>query len=359
MSKLTVKELEKSFGNNKVLNGISFNVSDGEFSILLGPSGCGKSTVLRLIAGLERQDSGEIYIGDQEISELTPKERDIAMVFQSYALYPHLSVYENMSFSLKMKKQPGHEIEEKVRNAARLLNIEELLNRKPSELSGGQRQRVALGRAIVRNPKIFLFDEPLSNLDAKLRSAMRIELAKLHKQLKTTMLFVTHDQTEAMTLGEKIIVMEHGNIQQIGTPADIYQRPANIFVAGFIGSPQINLIEGRITEKNNTLFFETDGIRIILNNATLKQYSEQQVTLGIRPEAIMLGDGPINGELELIEHLGSEVIVYARVKGISNLIAVKTRADFKGKTGEPISLKPAADDLHFFYNGVRINDNIL
>lgn len=357
MSGLRVKDIEKSFGKNKVLDGISFNVSDGEFSILLGPSGCGKSTVLRLIAGLERQDAGEIFIGEREISELTPKERDIAMVFQSYALYPHLSVYENMSFSLKMKRQSKHEIDEKVKSTARLLNIEELLNRKPRELSGGQRQRVALGRAIVRNPKIFLFDEPLSNLDAKLRSTMRIELAKLHKQLKTTMIFVTHDQTEAMTLGEKIIVMENGNIQQIGTPADIYQRPANIFVAGFIGSPQINLIEGRITAKNNTLFFETDGIRIAVNDTALKQYAEQQVTLGIRPEAIRLGDGPIKGEIELVEHLGSEVIVYVRVKGISNLIAAKTGTDFKGRMGESISIRPDTDNLHFFYNGIKITQD--
>ncbi len=354
MSGLTVNNLGKSFGSNRVLEGISFEVAEGEFAILLGPSGCGKSTVLRLIAGLERQDTGEIFIGNQEITELTPRERDIAMVFQSYALYPHMNVFENMAFSLKMKKQPWQEIEEKVRNAAELLGIEELLRRKPKELSGGQRQRVALGRAIVRNPKIFLFDEPLSNLDAKLRSAMRIELAKLHKQLKTTMIYVTHDQIEAMTLGEKIIVMEHGTIQQVGTPEDIYQRPANVFVAGFIGSPQINLIKGRITEKNNEVFFETDGMSLTLNNNRLRTYIGQEITLGIRPEAITLGEGPIAGEIELIEHIGSEAIVYVRVHGIMELMAVKTGAEFKGRAGDPILLGVKRKGVHFFLEGMRI-----
>lgn len=354
MAGLIVKNLGIAFGSNMVLKDISFNVSDGEFAILLGPSGCGKSTVLRLIAGLERQDTGEIFIGNQEITELTPKERDIAMVFQSYALYPHLNVFENMAFSLKMKKQPRSEIDTKVKSVAGLLGIEELLGRKPKELSGGQRQRVALGRAIVRNPKIFLFDEPLSNLDAKLRSAMRIELAKLHKQLKTTMVYVTHDQIEAMTLGEKIIVMEQGKIQQIGTPEDIYQRPINIFVAGFIGSPRINLIEGRITEKNNALFFEAAGMSLALNNNNLRNYIGQEITLGIRPEAIALGEGPAEGEIELIEHIGSEAIVYVRVNGIKELIGVKTGAEFKGEAGDPTSLKPAVERLHFFKNGVSI-----
>ena len=242
MANLKINSLNKSFGTTNVINDISFEVKEGEFCILLGPSGCGKTTVLRLIAGLESQDEGEIFIGDKEVSNLTPKERDIAMVFQSYALYPHMSVYDNMAFSLNMQKKARQEIDNKVRETAALLGMEELLDRKPKELSGGQRQRVAIGRSIVRDPKLFLFDEPLSNLDAKLRSSMRVELARLHETLKATTVYVTHDQVEAMTLGEKIIVFDKGKIQQTGTPDDIYNRPANLFVASFIGTPQINLV---------------------------------------------------------------------------------------------------------------------
>lgn len=356
MTDLKIKNLKKSFGSNTIINNISFEVSEGEFCILLGPSGCGKSTILRLIAGLEPQDSGEIFIGGREVSDLTPKERDVAMVFQSYALYPHMKVFENIAFPLKIRKISKEKIEKKVQDVARLLDIEEFLDRRPAELSGGQRQRVALGRAIVRNPKLFLFDEPLSNLDARLRTAMRIELAGLHQRLKTTMIYVTHDQIEAMTLGEKIILLEQGKIQQIGTPREMYEKPENLFVAAFIGSPQINLIEGRVSDENNGIFFRSDGFLLDLKGEEgLKKYKDHEVTMGIRPESLILGDGPIHGEIELVEHIGSEAFVYLRAQSIKSRIAAKAPPDFRGEPGEKISLKPNITALHFFYKGKRIN----
>jgi multiple sugar transport system ATP-binding protein len=279
MAKLTVRNLEKSFGATSVINDISFDVSEGEFCILLGPSGCGKTTVLRLIAGLENQDKGEIFIDDREVSNLTPKERDVAMVFQSYALYPHLNVYENMAFSLRMQRKTKGEIDRKVRDSAKLLDLEALLQRKPRELSGGQRQRVAIGRAIVRNPKLFLFDEPLSNLDAKLRGSMRIELAKLHQQLGATMVYVTHDQVEAMTLGQKIILFNNGVIQQTGTPQEIYERPSNLFVATFVGSPGINLLKGTIRLEDKQLIFKSGECTIDAGfKNELKAFAGREVT---------------------------------------------------------------------------------
>ncbi len=353
MASLKIKNLKKSFGNTTVINNISFAVNEGEFCILLGPSGCGKTTVLRLIAGLDRQDGGEIFIDEKEVSELSPKERDVAMVFQSYALYPHMSVYENMAFSLRMQKMPEDLTDKKVREAAGLLDIEALLNRKPGELSGGQRQRVAVGRAIVRNPRLFLFDEPLSNLDAKLRNTMRVELAKLHHALKATMIYVTHDQIEAMTLGEKIVLFNNGVIQQIGTPKEMYERPSNLFAAIFIGSPRINLIEGRLVTEKNTLFFQSEGLMIdVGTREELKAYSEKNITMGVRPESLTPGDGPIKGDIELIEHIGSEALVYL-MAGNSRLI-VKTPPDFNDKTGRTISLKLNTAGLHFFYEGTRI-----
>jgi len=251
---LTVHDLTKKYGGKTVLDKVSFTVDKGEFCILLGPSGCGKSTILRIIAGLEQQDGGEIHIEGRDVAQLTPAQRDVAMVFQSYALYPHMNVFENLAFPLKINKTPHREIAGKVQEAARLLSIEELLRRKPRELSGGQRQRVAIGRAIVRNPRLFLFDEPLSNLDAKLRAGMRVELAKLHRRLQTTMLYVTHDQVEAMTLGSKIVILENGLVRQIGTPDEVYDLPANLFVAGFIGSPAINFIEGSLASQQGEYF---------------------------------------------------------------------------------------------------------
>lgn len=353
MANLKIRNLEKSFGTTHVIHNISFDVGEGEFCILLGPSGCGKTTVLRLIAGLEQQDKGEIFIGDKEISGLTPKERDVAMVFQSYALYPHMNVYENMAFSLKMQKKPKDEIDTTVNRTADLLGLDEMLDRKPKELSGGQRQRVAIGRAIVRNPKLFLFDEPLSNLDAKLRHSMRVELAKLHQKLKATTVYVTHDQTEAMTLGEKIVLFDRGVIQQVGTPEEVYQRPSNLFSATFIGTPQINLLYGRITLDRENIVFNSDGISINLGmHKALREYVNREITLGIRPESLTPGEGPVKGSLELIEHLGPETLLYVSTNG-SRLIA-KASSDFQGKRGDEISLALSSRGIHFFHDGARI-----
>lgn len=354
MAKLTIKNLKKSFGNTVVINDISFDVQEGEFCILLGPSGCGKTTVLRLIAGLEQKDQGKIYIGDKEVSNLSPKERDVAMVFQSYALYPHMSVYENMAFSLKMRKGPKAEIGEKVNEAAELLGLKNFLDRKPKVLSGGQRQRVAIGRAIVRNPKLFLFDEPLSNLDAKLRSSMRVELAKLHQKLKATTVYVTHDQVEAMTLGEKIILFDQGVIQQIGTPDDLYNSPSNMFVASFIGTPQINMIKGNLLVRQQGVSLKTRELLIDLGDKeALRHYEDREITMAIRPEALTPGEGPIKGQLELIEHLGPETLVYVRVD--DSRLTAKAPPDFYRKRGEEISLSLSERGIFFFHDGKRIN----
>jgi ABC-type sugar transport system ATPase subunit len=354
MAGLTIKNLTKIFDNKKVIDNISFDVMEGEFCILLGPSGCGKSTILRLIAGLEQQDSGKIFIGDRDVSSLTPKERDIAMVFQSYALYPHLNVYENMAFPLKIKKSPKHEIDRKVKEAARLLNIDELLNRKPKELSGGQRQRVAIGRAIVRSPKLFLFDEPLSNLDAKLRSTMRIEIARLHQQLKTTIIYVTHDQIEAMTLGQKIILIDNGAIQQAGTPREVYEKPANLFAASFIGIPPMNMIEGKLIGDEKGLYFKSDEFTVNIEpRKDLRQFTGKEVTAGIRPESMSPGEGPVSGHLEHMEHIGADVILYLKVN--NTRITVRASYDFEIKIGQRLSLTFNPSDIHLFHNGIRIN----
>ncbi|MEJ2697521.1 MAG: sn-glycerol-3-phosphate ABC transporter ATP-binding protein UgpC [Candidatus Sulfobium sp.] len=353
MAGLKIENLTKSFGDGRrVIDNLSFDVSEGEFCILLGPSGCGKSTVLKLIAGLERQDEGRIYIGDREVSGLTPKERDIAMVFQSYALYPHLNVYENIAFPLKIRKMPRQEIEEKVHAAARLLDIDSMLKRKPRELSGGQRQRVAIGRAIVREPRLFLFDEPLSNLDAKLRSSMRVELAGLHKKLGITTIYVTHDQIEAMTLGQKIVVIEGGVIQQIGTPREIYDKPANLFTASFIGMPSINLAAGRFIKKGEEILFRSGDLELSLSPQQWERYAGKDVTAGIRPESLRPGEGPVRGSLEHIEHIGSETLLY--VKSGDMRITAKAPADYEGRAGEDISLAVNAADIHFFLDGKRL-----
>ena len=353
MANLKINSLNKSFGTTNVINDISFEVKEGEFCILLGPSGCGKTTVLRLIAGLESQDEGEIFIGDKEVSNLTPKERDIAMVFQSYALYPHMSVYDNMAFSLNMQKKAKQEIDKKVRETAALLGMDELLQRKPKELSGGQRQRVAIGRSIVRDPKLFLFDEPLSNLDAKLRSSMRVELARLHETLKATTVYVTHDQVEAMTLGEKIIVFDKGKIQQTGTPDDIYNKPANLFVASFIGTPQINLVYGTVTSDYKDIRFKSGDLEINLGpREELIPFVNKEITMGIRPEALTAGDGPIKGSLELIEHLGPETLLYVRVD--DNRLIAKAPPEFREEKGTELSLSVGSAGVHFFHEGTRI-----
>ncbi len=353
MAGLRVRELRKSFGKNPVIEGITFEIPEGEFWILLGPSGCGKTTVLRLIAGLEEQDSGDIYIGEREVSPLSPRERDVAMVFQSYALYPHMTVYENMAFPLRMRKAERRSIDEKVRMAARLLNIETLLQRRPRELSGGQRQRVAIGRAIVREPALFLFDEPLSNLDAKLRAFMRVELKELHRKLGATILYVTHDQVEAMTLGDRIVLLNEGRIQQVGTPEELYERPSNLFVAAFIGAPRMNLLEGRLSSDPNGLFFQSGGLSIRLEGSSgWMDYSGREVTLGIRPEAILLDRGEIPCRVEHLENLGSEKIVYLRA-GAERIVS-KTSPDFSRKPGEVLEFGIDPKGVHLFYEGRRV-----
>ena len=313
MANIKFSNVHKSFGKNKIIADFYLEGKDDEFLVLVGPSGCGKSTLLRMIAGLEKIDEGEIHINDQLINNLHPSKRLTAMVFQSYALYPHMNVYENMSFGLKIEKKSKEEIETKVMQAAKILKIEELLERKPKQLSGGQRQRVAIGRAITRNPKIFLFDEPLSNLDAALRAEMRVEISKLHKQIKTNMIYVTHDQVEAMTLADRIVILNHGNIEQVGNPDEIYNDPSNVFVAQFIGTPKMNIL--KITSdkiiSNHEVNFLDNEIKIDGINFTKKNYY-----FGIRPEHFEVSDNSeykFNPKIELIENLGNEKIAYIKI----------------------------------------------
>src|SRR5499427_2243646 len=292
MAQVVLKDLNRKFDEVHAVKDLNLQVHDKEFIVLVGPSGCGKSTTLRMVAGLEEITSGEIYIGDQFVNDLPPKDRDIAIVFQNYALYPHMTVYDNMAFGLKMRKFPKADIEKQVREAAILLGIADLLKRKPRQLSGGQRQRVAVGRAIVRHPLVFLFDEPLSNLDAKLRAQMRVELKHLHERLENTAIYVTHDQVEAMTLGDRVVVMKDGTVQQVGEPMEVYSKPANKFVAGFIGSPSMNFISVTLTDGAGTLFAEASGIKIKVPQeraSTLMPYKGQTVTLGVRPEDLRVG----------------------------------------------------------------------
>lgn len=351
-----MRGLSKRFGTNQVLNDISFDVAEGEFCILLGPSGCGKSTLLRLIAGLEQATEGEIVIGGERVDHLAPRQRDIAFVFQSYALYPHMTVFKNLAFSLKLRGASADEIEAKVRNAAQLLEIETLLERRPQELSGGQRQRVALGRAIVRQPKIFLFDEPLSNLDAALRATMRVELARLHRGLHATIVYVTHDQAEALTLGEKIIVLYEGTIQQIGAPSDIYQRPANIRVARFVGSPQMNFFEGKVDE--NGANFQCGQLRLNLSavfHKPLPNLAGNVLTLGIRAEDLQPAVDQkawFHGEVDLVEDLGSDRFVHLKCDHL-DLIARAGRDVALGQ-GETLGLKVTPSQIHFFRDGQRV-----
>lgn len=324
MAGVSIQHVSKSYdGKNKVVKEVSFEIKDKEFVVLVGPSGCGKSTILRMVAGLETITDGDILIDNIRVNDLLPKDRDIAMVFQNYALYPHMTVYQNMAFGLKIKKMDKKEIDRRVREAAAILEIAHLLDRKPGEMSGGQRQRVAIGRAIVRKPKVFLFDEPLSNLDAKLRVQMRIELQNLHRKLNSTMMYVTHDQTEAMTLGDRIVVLKDGIIMQVGTPMELYSNPQNLFVAGFIGSPQINLLHGRI-ENGNIFTGKGQKAQMKLPDhlmTGLKGYEGRDIYMGIRPENITEAaekDLPDCCALQVlitgIEHLGSEILLYGTLE---------------------------------------------
>ena len=319
MSKIVIKNLEKSFGDNKVINKFNIDIKDGEFIVLVGPSGCGKSTLLRMVSGLESIDQGEIFLDTKLINNLIPSKREIAMVFQSYALYPHMNVFENMSFGLKMEKIPKNEIKEKVYNAAATLQIEDLLDRKPKQLSGGQRQRVAIGRAITRNPKVFLFDEPLSNLDAALRSEMRVEISKLHKKLKSNIIYVTHDQIEAMTLADRIVVLNKGIIEQFGTPNEIYNYPNNIFVAEFIGSPKMNIIK-----INKEQIVNSNTINLFKNKITFENFNfKDEIYLGIRPEDISLDENhevQLEVKIEHTENLGFEKIIHTKLSDANIII---------------------------------------
>jgi len=345
MASVTIRNAVKAYGSLEVLHGVSVAVRDGEFVVLVGPSGCGKSTLLRMIAGLESITAGEIDIGGRVVNELEPKERDIAMVFQSYALYPHMTVRDNMAFSLKLSRRSKAEIENEVRRAAEILALEPLLDRYPRQLSGGQRQRVAMGRAIVRNPAVFLFDEPLSNLDAKLRVQMRSEIKALHARLGATMIYVTHDQMEAMTMADRIIVMRAGHIEQVGTPLDIYDHPANSFVAGFIGSPAMNFVTGTIETDKDLHLRDADGTRWPLpqDAASLRH---KTITLGFRPEHIEIGDGPISGTVRSIEPTGSETHVLVRV-GSTDLV-VLTRDRLAATPGSSLSLKLDVERMQIF-----------
>ena len=342
MTTIELKNIEKSFGNNKVIDKFNIKINPGEFIVLVGPSGCGKSTLLRMISGLESVDQGEIYLDKKKINNLIPSKRGIAMVFQSYALYPHMNVYENMSFGLKTEKLNKNEIDKKVKSAAKTLQIEDLLHRKPRQLSGGQRQRVAIGRAITRNPKLFLFDEPLSNLDAALRSEMRVEISKLHKKLSTNMIYVTHDQVEAMTLADKIVILNQGVMEQYGSPDEIYNNPNNIFVAEFIGSPRMNILKidkERIKNGNTINIFNSD---IQFNGYKFND----DIYIGIRPEHIKVDnsqDIKAKIKIDLIENLGFDKIIYSSVDGEEFRIKTSSNID---KNHSQISF--SKENVYFF-----------
>jgi sn-glycerol 3-phosphate transport system ATP-binding protein len=314
MAKINLNNIKKSFGKNTVIQDLSVDINDGELIVIVGPSGCGKSTLLRMIAGLEEVNSGDIIINNKNVNNLEPMERNIAMVFQNYALYPHMTVFENMSYGLKIQKTPKDEINSRVKEAAEILELSELLERKPNQLSGGQRQRVAMGRAIVRKPDVFLFDEPLSNLDAKLRVQMRLEIKKLQRKLNVTSLYVTHDQVEAMTLADKMIVMNEGNVEHIGTPLDVYQQPKSLFTAQFIGSPAMNILKGT-----------ADGNEIKIGDFKIKSENSYsgEVNFGIRPEHLTIDDnGPIKAAVEFIELIGSNTLIHCRIKTSNEVIVV-------------------------------------
>lgn len=356
MIDIRISHLQKSFGSVEVLKDINIDINSGEFLVLVGPSGCGKSTLLRVISGLDMVSDGQIYIGGKDVTDLPAKSRDIAMVFQSYALYPHMTVAENMGFSLKLRGEQRTAIDESVRKAAESLDLTEYLHRKPAALSGGQRQRVAMGRAIVRDPKVFLFDEPLSNLDAQLRVAMRGEIKALHQRLKTTVVYVTHDQVEALTMADRIVVLRDGEIEQIGTPIELFDRPTNTFVAQFIGSPQMNLFAGTIVDNGSSCVAELDvGASISLPDAA-KAFSQRHVTVGIRPEHLFLNDSPdaLKACVDVVELLGSQIQIGVS-SGEQNYIAMfNERLD--ARQGQELGLTALPVNVHLFdaETGARI-----
>jgi multiple sugar transport system ATP-binding protein len=355
MARVLIRNLNKKYDEVHAVKGVNLEIRDREFVVLVGPSGCGKTTTLRMVAGLESITSGDVLIGDTVVNELPPMDRDIAMVFQNYALYPHMSVYDNMAFGLKMRKFARPEIERRVREAADILGIGDYLQRKPRQLSGGQRQRVALGRAIVRHPQVFLFDEPLSNLDAKLRVQMRVELKKIHDRLGTTAVYVTHDQVEAMTLGDRVVVMKDGLVQQVGEPLELYNRPTNRFVAGFIGSPAMNFAKVSVVEENGAICAVNEGMHLTLPPplaARLRAHVGQEVTLGIRPEDLSVVPGGESDGLsfpavvEVIERLGSQILLDVKVGSGAMVVAVEPT--LQTKVREQLRLALDAQRLHFF-----------
>ncbi|MCA4919090.1 MAG: sn-glycerol-3-phosphate ABC transporter ATP-binding protein UgpC [Roseomonas sp.] len=342
MATVEIRDVKKAFGSTQILHGVSVDIEDGQFVVLVGPSGCGKSTLLRMLAGLENITGGEIAIGDRVVNKVPPKDRDIAMVFQNYALYPHMTVYQNMAFSMKLAGAPKEVMDQEVQKAARILGLEQLLHRFPRQLSGGQRQRVAMGRAIVRNPQVFLFDEPLSNLDAKLRVQMRSEIKDLHQRLKVTTVYVTHDQIEAMTMADKIVVMNHGRIEQAGAPLELYDRPANLFVAGFIGSPAMNMLAGRIKDG---AFIDGSGTRWPLP-PTHAGREGAEVVYGIRPEHLRLDPNGIQARIQVVEPTGSETQVTLRIGEISVMGAFRERVT--AGHGDVLAVSPDLALVHIF-----------
>ncbi len=353
MASVELKQVRKSFGTTQVVHGVDVSISDGEFVVLVGPSGCGKSTLLRMIAGLEEISAGEIWIGDRVVNNIPPKQRDIAMVFQNYALYPHMKVSDNMAFSMKLAGRSREEIRERVDKAAKILGLTDYLDRYPRQLSGGQRQRVAMGRAIVRDPQVFLFDEPLSNLDAKLRVQMRTEIKELHQRLKTTSGYVTHDQIEAMTMADKIVVMNGGKVEQTGTPLELYDHPANLFVAGFIGSPAMNFLSGKLVTK-----WGGRGVQIaqdcVLPVPMNGEPDGREVVVGVRPEHFDIGEIGVKAQVVVVEPTGADTQVYCRVAGQE--VTAVSRARHTFRPGDTIDLKPS-DGKSYLFNpatGARI-----
>jgi multiple sugar transport system ATP-binding protein len=363
MAEVVLKNVSKVYeSKNQAVEDVSFTIKDKEFVVLVGPSGCGKTTTLRMIAGLEEISEGEIYIDNKLVNDMPPKNRDIAMVFQNYALYPHMTVFENMAFGLKLRKFDRDEIKKRVNEAAKILGLEDYLDRKPKALSGGQRQRVAVGRAIVRKPKVFLFDEPLSNLDAKLRVQMRTEISRLHNNLGATMIYVTHDQTEAMTMGDKIVVMKDGIVQQVDTPMNLYKKPQNKFVAGFIGSPSMNFINGKITNIGN-FKSESGDLEFELSKDKLsffRNYQDKLITIGIRPEDFSLektvDEILVSVTIELVEPMGNENFLYFRLNG-KQLIARLKPVDFL-KVAEKLTLYLKKDKIFYFDDQLGNNLNL-
>jgi len=352
MAAVTLTDVRKRFGSTEVVHGVTLSIEDGEFCVLVGPSGCGKSTLLRMIAGLEQVSSGDIAIANRRVNDVAPKQRDVAMVFQNYALYPHMTVLDNMAFSMKLAGTPRADMQRRVDEAARILGLSEFLSRYPRQLSGGQRQRVAMGRAIVRNPRVFLFDEPLSNLDAKLRVTMRTEIKALHQRLKTTSIYVTHDQIEAMSMADKIVVMNGGRVEQIGAPLELYDNPGNMFVAGFIGSPAMNFLPARVAGNGSHAEVVIDGCAAFAVNDRLHASPGREVMVGIRPEHLTVGREGLEAEVVVVEPTGADTQLYCKVAGMDVTAVVRERHRFA--PGEMIHLAPGHTFVFDRTTGARL-----